>query len=51
MFTKTKKVKTNSRVKENFQPLEFKLETINRKIFPESFSAYPVSGNFYKAVV
>ncbi len=50
MFTSTKKLKTNSRVKGNYHPLEFKLETNNRKIFPESFSAYPVSGNLYKAV-
>ena len=51
MLTTTKKVITNSRVKGNHQPQEFKFETIKRKIFPESFSAYPVSGNFYKAVV
>ena len=51
MFTTTKKVITNSRVKGNHQPQEFKLGSINRKIFPESFSALPVSRNFYKAVV
>ena len=46
MFTKTKKVKTNSRVKRNRQSLEFKFRSINRKIFPESFSALPVNGNY-----
>ena len=46
MFTKTKKVITNSRVKGNRQPVEFKLRNINRKIFPESFSALPVNGNY-----
>ena len=46
MFTKTKKVKTNSRVKRNRQPLEFNLRSINREIFPESFSALPVNGNY-----
>ena len=48
MFTTTKKVITNSRVKGDHQPQEFKLGTINKNIFPESFSALPVNGSYFK---
>jgi len=51
MYTKTKKVLTNSRVKRSHELQEFQLESIERKIFPEAFSGYPVNGQFYKAAV
>lgn len=48
MFTTTKKVITNSRVKGNYRPQEFNYSTTNKKIFPESFSALPVNGSYFK---
>ena len=48
MLTTTKKVTTNSRVKGNHQLQEFKLGTISKEIFPESFSALPVNDSYFK---
>lgn len=48
----SKKIANNRRVKQPRTKLhaqEFKLGTFISKIFPEAYSGYPVSGQFYES--